>query len=143
LVVRRHPLTLCAVVTVRLLAVVSVPVVAEMAGVGNPGVVAVGALAAAAWCLIRWARWRADTLTLYGSDLMLRSGLVARSCRVIPTDAVQDVTTERSLVGWLLGYGVLVIRLRAGAPLRLTAVPDPEALRDRIMAARLDAAGRW
>jgi hypothetical protein len=49
---------------------------------------------------------------------------------------VQDAASQQSLLGLFLGYGTVEITLRAGPAQRLTSVPDPEGLRDRILASR-------
>jgi uncharacterized membrane protein YdbT with pleckstrin-like domain len=137
LVVRRHPLTVVLALAGRVVFALLALAASAAVGLANPATALVIAVIVGGSAAARWARWRADTLVLAGSTMTLRTGVVVRSSRVIPVDAVQDVATERSLAGWLLGYGALELRLRAGAPLRLAAVPNPEVVRDRIVGAVL------
>jgi uncharacterized membrane protein YdbT with pleckstrin-like domain len=133
-------LSLGAAVTMRVLLAVLVLVVGEQARLVNAKAVLVVVAAASLWAIATWAGWYANSFTLTSSTITLRSGLLERSCRVIAVEAVQDVTTHQSLPGLLLGYGVVAVRLKAGPVLELTAMPDPEALRDHILAVGMTAA---
>jgi membrane protein YdbS with pleckstrin-like domain len=135
-VVRQHRLTLVSRLVPRVL--LAALALTAFAGVGAlNGVTALIVLAVVGASMTAvWARWRCNTFTLAPPTMMLRSGLVHRSCRVIPTAAVQDVTSRQSPLGFLLGYGTVEIMLRAGPVQRFTSVHDPEGLRDRIHACR-------
>jgi hypothetical protein len=140
-VVRRHYLGLAVPLLGRVLLAGLVIIGLIRAGVLNPQTVLVGVLAATLWIAAAWARWHEETLTLSGLTLTLRRGLVVRSCRMIAVDAVQGVATQQSLIGLLLGYGSLDIQLRDGSEIKLHTIPDPQAVRDRILSARFDVRG--
>jgi membrane protein YdbS with pleckstrin-like domain len=146
LIVRRHRLTLWSALTIRGLAAAALLLLLGSAGVmGVSAVIVVIAMAAvtAAWS---WCSWWADSFQLSPRTLTFRSGLLVRRCRVAPVEAVQDVTSQQSLAGLLLGYGTVEIRLRSGSLERLVAVQAPKAVRHRILRACLDAPGgmaRW
>jgi uncharacterized membrane protein YdbT with pleckstrin-like domain len=124
----------------RLLLAMLVLVIGELAHLGTAGAAVAVVAGAASAAVVTWARWYANSFTLTSSTMTFRAGLLVRSCRVIAVEAVQDVTTHQSLAGLLLGYGTLDIRLRSGPLLPLTTVPKPEILRDRILAAGMNAA---
>jgi membrane protein YdbS with pleckstrin-like domain len=137
LVVRRHGLTVVTRMRFRAAAAVLVLAALHATGALTAGSGLVIVSAAGAWSGLVWLRWRSETLTLSPFTVTLRTGLLSRSCRVIPLEAVQDVASRVPLVGLLLGFGTVVITLRAGAAQQLTAVPNAPGLRDRILAARL------
>jgi uncharacterized membrane protein YdbT with pleckstrin-like domain len=70
--------------------------------------------------------------------MVFRRGLVVRSCRVIALETLQDVTTHQSILGRLFGYGNVELSMASGVVEQLTTVPNPEFVRDRIFATRLD-----
>ncbi len=98
-------------------------------------VLAVGVFTAA----ILSPRWYATSLTLSSRTIVVRRGLIVRSGRFIALEALQDVTTEQSLLGSLLGFGTLELRLLSGAAERFSIVPDADIVRDQIFASRVGA----
>jgi membrane protein YdbS with pleckstrin-like domain len=136
-VVRRHPLWLALALAVRAVPAAALLAVLGAAGLRN-GLVVVAVLAVAAlWAILTWARWRAESLTVAARVMTFRRGVFARSCKVVHAEAVQDVSTEQSLPGLLLGYGAVEISMWSGAHERLDAVPDPVGVRDRIVRVHL------
>jgi len=85
------------------------------------------------WAIVTWIRWSATAFTITDQRVILDSGVLSRSSKVIPIDRVQDVSTRRSLPGRLLGYGTVEIDAAgaAGAE-RLDHVPAPESFRDQV-----------
>ena len=81
----------------------------------------------------------ATSVTLTPRTIVIRRGLLVRSCRVVALETLQDASTERSLLGSLLGYGVLTLTLLSGAQVRLPMVADPELVRDHVVAVRMGA----
>jgi uncharacterized membrane protein YdbT with pleckstrin-like domain len=85
------------------------------------------------WAIVTWIRWSATAFTITDQRVILDSGVLSRSSKVIPIDRVQDVSTRRSLPGRLLGYGTVEIDAAgaAGAE-RLDHVPAPDSFRDQV-----------
>lgn len=90
---------------------------------------------AGAWAIATWIRWTATSFTITDQRVILDSGVLSRSSRVIPIGRVQDVATRRSLMGRILGYGSVEIDA-AGAQgaERLDHVPAPDSFRDQVFA---------
>lgn len=85
------------------------------------------------WAIVTWLRWNATAFTVTDQRVILDSGVLSRSSKVIPIDRVQDVSTRRPLAGRLLGYGTVEIDAAgaAGAE-RLDHVPAPDEFRDQV-----------
>jgi uncharacterized membrane protein YdbT with pleckstrin-like domain len=141
LVVRRHRLTLAVALAIRALVVVANLVVGDLAGLMNALALLVILAAAILWATATWAHWYTDSFTLSPGTITFRQGLIARSRHVIALQTVQDVTTQQSIFGWLVGYGTLDFRLLSGAQERFTAAPDPQTVCDRVLSARLGVGG--
>jgi uncharacterized membrane protein YdbT with pleckstrin-like domain len=85
------------------------------------------------WMIVAWVRWSATSLTLTDQRVLLESGILSRVSKVIALDRVQDVSTQESLLGRLIGYGTVEIDA-AGASGNeiLDHVPQPHELRDKV-----------
>jgi membrane protein YdbS with pleckstrin-like domain len=136
-VVRRHELTIGAAVAIRALLAFLTLAILTMAGAADLVSVSVAATIAAASIALSWARWRANVCLLSGWTMEVRRGLLFRSRRLIPLIGVQDITIEQSPLGWLLRCGTVEVRLRAGPPLRLDWIPDPQGFRARVLRPRV------
>ncbi len=82
-----------------------------------------------------WVSWNSRTFTITNHRVILETGIVSRTSRVVALDRVQDVATEQSLLGRLLGYGKIEIDAAgaAGAEV-LGALPHPQRFRDEVFA---------
>jgi uncharacterized membrane protein YdbT with pleckstrin-like domain len=114
-----------------------------LAGAGIVGLLSIPVLlvvfaVAGCWTAGLCGRWYATSFTLTRRTLVLRRGLMVRSCRLIALETLQDAATEQSVLGALLGYGTVELSLLSGGRERLSPVPDPEVVRDRIFSTRLD-----
>jgi len=98
---------------------------------------AIGTLAAIAllglWLIVVWVRWNSRSFTITDRRVILDTGVFSRSSKVIALDRVQDIATNQSLVGRMLGYGRIEID-SAGAAGRelLSAQPNPQHFRDEV-----------
>ena len=98
---------------------------------------AIGTLAAIAllglWLIVVWVRWNSRSFTITDRRVILDTGVFSRSSKVIALDRVQDIATNQSLVGRMLGYGRIEID-SAGAAGRelLSALPNPQHFRDEV-----------
>jgi uncharacterized membrane protein YdbT with pleckstrin-like domain len=92
-----------------------------------------GCAIAGAWAIVTWIRWSATAFTVTDQRVILDSGVFSRSSKVIPIDRVQDVSTRRSLMGRMLGYGTVEIDAAgaAGAE-KLDHMPGPDHFRDQV-----------
>ena len=93
----------------------------------------IGFAIAGAWAIVTWIRWSATAFTITDQRVILDSGIFSRSSKVIPIDRVQDVSTHRSVLGRMLGYGSVEIDA-AGAQgaERLDHMPAPDSFRDQV-----------
>lgn len=85
------------------------------------------------WLIVTWVRWNSTAFTLTSQRVLLEAGVFNRSSKVIPVDRVQDVSTRRSLLGRVLGYGTVEIDAAGarGAEV-LDFVPAPDRFRDQV-----------
>lgn len=92
-----------------------------------------GLAIAGAWAIVTWIRWSATAFTVTDQRVILDAGVFSRSSKVIPIDRVQDVSTRRSMLGRMLGYGTVEIDAAgaAGAE-RLDHMPGPDQFRDQV-----------
>ena len=138
LVVRQHWLPLALDLAVPALLVAAVLAGAGIVGLITAQMVLVVLAAAALWAAMACIRWYATSFTLTPRTMVLRRGVIVRSSRLIALETLQHVTTEQSLLGSLLDYGTVDLSMLSGSRERLSRVPDPEFVRDRIFATRLD-----
>ena len=85
-------------------------------------------------CLVVvWVRWNSRSFTITDRRVILDTGIVSRLSKVIALDRVQDITTNQSLLGRMLGYGRIEIDSAgaAGAEI-LNALPHPQRFRDEV-----------
>ena len=85
-------------------------------------------------CLIVvWIRWNSRSFTITDRRVILDTGVVSRASKVIALDRVQDISTNQSLLGRMLGYGRIEIDSAgaAGAEV-LSALPHPQRFRDEV-----------
>ena len=80
-----------------------------------------------------WVGWSSRSFTVTDRRVILDTGVVSRSSKVIALDRVQDISTNQSLLGRVLGYGRIEIDSAgaAGAEV-LTALPAPQRFRDEV-----------
>ena len=67
------------------------------------------ALAAVAWVLVPWIRWRTTSYTVTTHRIAQRSGIVTRVGRDIPLYRINDVALEQGLLDRIFGCGTLVV----------------------------------
>lgn len=134
----RHWILLARSLALPLILVVLVCLAVYAAGEHVPGDVKLLLLLVALatlglWSIVAWLRWTAVSLTLTDQRVILESGVVGRSSKVIALDRVQDVATRQSLGGRLLGYGTVQIDAMGASGTELvTYVPTPGRLRDEV-----------
>lgn len=85
------------------------------------------------WMVVVYIRWRSRGFTVTDRRVLLDTGVFSRSSKVIALDRVQDITTNQSLLGRMLGYGRIEIDSAgaAGAEI-LTDIPHPNKFRDEV-----------
>jgi uncharacterized membrane protein YdbT with pleckstrin-like domain len=96
------------------------------------------------WLIVVWVRWNSRSFTITDRRVILDTGIVSRASKVIALDRVQDISTNQSLLGRMLGYGRIEIDSAgaAGAEV-LSALPHPQRFRDEVFsrAEKLRGAG--
>lgn len=85
------------------------------------------------WLIVAWIRWSSASLTVTDQRVLLESGILNRTSKVIPLNRIQDVSTRESLLGRLFGYGTVEIDAAGleGSEV-LDHVPSPEVVRDQV-----------
>ena len=85
------------------------------------------------WLIVVWIRWNSRSFTITDRRVILDTGVVSRASKVIALDRVQDIATNQSLLGRMLGYGRIEIDSAgaAGAEV-LSALPHPQRFRDEV-----------
>lgn len=93
------------------------------------GVVALAGL----WVIVVWVRWNSSRLTVTDQRVILDSGILNRTSKVIALDRVQDVSTRQGVFGRVLGYGSVEIDAAgaSGAEV-LDHLPMPNKIRDEV-----------
>lgn len=82
-----------------------------------------------------WLSWNSRTFRVTNHRVILETGILSRTSRVVALDRVQDIATDQSLLGRVLGYGRIEIDSAgaAGAEV-LNALPHPKRFRDEVFA---------
>lgn len=140
LVVRCHRLALALDVVVPTLLVAMLLTGTALVGKLSAETVVVVLALAAYSAVVLSPHLYAASLTLTPRVIVVRRGLLHRSSRFVALETLQDVSTERSLLQSLLGYGTVRLTLLSGAQEQLPMVPDPELVRDHLFRARMRAA---
>lgn len=85
------------------------------------------------WLIVTWLRWTATSFTITDQRVILDTGVLGRTSKIIPIDRVQDVSTRQPILGRILGYGSVEIDAAGsqGAE-RLDHVPGPNGFRDQV-----------
>ena len=85
------------------------------------------------WLIVTWLRWNATSFTITDQRVILDTGVLSRSSKIIPIDRVQDVSTRQPVAGRIFGYGSVEIDAAGsqGAE-RLDHVPAPNGFRDQV-----------
>jgi uncharacterized membrane protein YdbT with pleckstrin-like domain len=80
-------------------------------------------------------RWSSRSFSITDRRVILDTGIFSRSTKVIALDRVQDIATNQSLLGRMLGYGRIEIDSAgaSGAEV-LSALPNPGRFRDAVFA---------
>ena len=91
--------------------------------------------AVGAWSLAVVLRWSCTSFTLTDQRIILATGVLSRSSKVVSLDRVQDVSTRQSLLGRALGFGRVEIEAAgAGARQCIEPLADPVGFRDLVFA---------
>lgn len=93
------------------------------------GVIALALL----WFIVVWIRWQSITYTLTDQRIKIERGIFSRQEKLIAVDRVQDVSTQKSLLGRLLGYGHVQIESagEVGSEVFFN-LPEPDRFRDEV-----------
>jgi uncharacterized membrane protein YdbT with pleckstrin-like domain len=85
--------------------------------------------------ILVFIRWSSRSFTITDRRVILDTGIFSRSTKVIALDRVQDISTNQSLLGRMLGYGRIEIDSAgaSGAEV-LSALPNPGRFRDAVFA---------
>lgn len=86
---------------------------AFMSDIGLASALAVGALIAVALLFLNWLAWRRFRYGVGAEEIVIESGILHRTRRVIPFDRVQDVDVERRPLQRL--FGLAKVRIETGA----------------------------
>jgi uncharacterized membrane protein YdbT with pleckstrin-like domain len=97
-------------------------------------IVSLAAIALAGlWLIVVWIRWQSTVYTLTNQRIKIETGVFSRQSKMIPIDRVQDCTTRQSLVGRMVGYGLVEVdSAGADGPEVLDHLPNPSFFRDQV-----------
>jgi uncharacterized membrane protein YdbT with pleckstrin-like domain len=97
-------------------------------------IVTLGAIAIAGlWLIVVWIRWQSTVYTLTNQRIKIETGVFSRQSKMIPIDRVQDCTTRQSLLGRMVGYGLVEVdSAGADGPEVLSHLPNPSYFRDQV-----------
>ena len=85
------------------------------------------------WLIVTWLRWNATSFTITDQRVILDVGVLSHSSKVIPIDRVQDVSTQQSIFGRVLGYGRVEIDAAGSQGAEVVAyLPSPGGFRDQV-----------
>ncbi len=92
-----------------------------------------GVAIALLWLIVVWIRWQSTVYTLTNQRIKIETGVFSRQSKMIPIDRVQDCTTRQSLLGRMLGYGLVEVdSAGADGPEVLSHLPNPSSFRDQV-----------
>lgn len=85
------------------------------------------------WATVVYLLWSSASLTVTDQRVILEEGILHRTSKVIPLDRVQNVTTDQTLLGRILNYGLVEIDAAnvAGAE-KFEYTRAPYMLRDQV-----------
>ena len=72
-------------------------------------VVGVTVLVFVGWFMFRLLEWRLDRIYVTDHRLFEVSGVLSRSVASMPLSKMTDMTYRQTFVGWLLGYGEMIV----------------------------------
>ena len=139
LVLKEHPhwIVIVKSLLVPLLLLVAVAVADFTLLVSNDELILPVTLAGVAiallWLIVVWIRWQSTVYTLTNQRIKIETGVFSRQSKMIPIDRVQDCTTRQSLLGRMLGYGLVEVdSAGADGPEVLSHLPNPSSFRDQV-----------
>jgi uncharacterized membrane protein YdbT with pleckstrin-like domain len=92
-----------------------------------------GVAIALLWLIVVWIRWQSTVYTLTNQRIKIETGVFSRQSKIVPIDRVQDCTTRQSLLGRMIGYGLVEIdSAGADGPEVLSHLPNPGYFRDQV-----------
>jgi len=85
------------------------------------------------WLIVVWIRWQSTTYTLTDQRIKIERGIFSRQEKLIAVDRVQDVSTRKSVIGRILGYGNVQIESagEVGSEVFFN-LPRPDTFRDEV-----------
>jgi uncharacterized membrane protein YdbT with pleckstrin-like domain len=85
------------------------------------------------WLIVVWIRWQSTVYTLTNQRIKIETGVFSRQSKMIPIDRVQDCTTKQSILGRMMGYGLVEVdSAGADGPEVLSHLPNPQYFRDQV-----------
>ncbi len=117
---------------------------AFMSDIGLAAALAFGASIAVGLLFLNWLAWRRFRYGVGGEEIVIESGILHRTRRVIPFDRVQDVDVERRPLQRLFGLAKVRIETGGGGKdegvLDSVALAEADRLREAVRSWRLGAA---
>jgi membrane protein YdbS with pleckstrin-like domain len=102
-------------------------------GVPREAAAVVALLAALAWVLPPFVRWRSTSYVVTNKRVLVRTGIITKVGRDIPLFRINDVSTEKGPLDRLFGCGTIVIADASEKPgLVLRDVPDVDDVQVKL-----------
>ncbi len=73
-------------------------------------------------CVVPFIRWRTEHFVLTNFHIFFRNGIIRHRQHQIPLANIQNIETDVSVFGRLLGYGTLIVESAADQPLEFQNV---------------------
>lgn len=89
-----------------------------------------GVVLASAYLALKLLRWNVARYVFTDRRVLMIDGIIAKRVTAIPLQRISDSTYSRSVMGRVLGYGVLELDTsgETGGSARLTALPRPDEI---------------
>jgi len=89
-------------------------------------------LIAMIWGAMTWANYHFSSLTIQNKQVILRTGILVRNTTDIPLGKIESIDIRQSLIGSILGYGVLLITGTGGTRYMINLLDKPLTCRRYI-----------
>ncbi|WP_059009740.1 PH domain-containing protein [Streptomyces specialis] len=126
-------LQLCLIVAVAAVLIAALPDGEDRNGTAVWAILGVAVVAAVWRWLVPLLKWRSTVYFLTTKRLHKRAGFLTKTGTSIPLSRVNDVTFKATLWQRIMGYGTLRVQSASEhGQMTLRAVPEPEALKNRV-----------
>jgi uncharacterized membrane protein YdbT with pleckstrin-like domain len=84
------------------------------------------------WGLMQWTLYQFSSITIKKKSVVIRTGLLVRQTLDIPVSKIESIDVRQSILGSLLGYGMLLISGTGGSKNLIDQIEGPLTCRRYI-----------